>query len=57
MRSTLAALLLIAAWVPALADDVKDCDYWRLGKDEAEKAALLKVSDVVATVKSVTYKG
>jgi tetratricopeptide (TPR) repeat protein len=48
MRSTIAAVFLIASWLPCLASDdkvVHDCDYWRLGEDEAEKTKRLKACD------------
>ena len=55
MRFTIAAVLLIASWLPCLASDdkvVHDCDYWRLGKDEAEQAELRKACDRIINDKS-----
>jgi tetratricopeptide (TPR) repeat protein len=55
MRSTIAAVLLIASWPPCLASDdkvVHDCDYWRLGKDQAEQAELRKACDRIINDKS-----
>ncbi len=55
MRSTIAAVFLIASWLPCLASDdkvVHDCDYWRLGKDQAEQAELRKACDRIINDKS-----
>jgi tetratricopeptide (TPR) repeat protein len=55
MRSTIAAAFLIVSWLPCLASDdkaVHDCDYWRLGKDEAEQAELRKACDRIINDKS-----
>ena len=55
MRSTIAAAFLIVSWLPCPASDdkvVHDCDYWRLGKDEAEQAELRKACDRIINDKS-----
>jgi tetratricopeptide (TPR) repeat protein len=54
MRSTLAAAVLIATSVAALADDAKDCDYWRLAKDKAEEAERLKACDRIISDKRLS---
>ncbi len=55
MRSTIAAAFLIVSWLPCPASDdkvVHDCDYWRLGKDQAEQAELRKACDRIINDKS-----
>ena len=50
MRCLLAFSVLLLCCLPSLAADEKvvyDCDYWRLGKDEAEKAKLRKACDQI----------
>ena len=50
MRCLLAFSVLLLCFLPSLAADetvVHNCDYWRLGKDEAEKAKLLKACDQI----------
>ncbi len=47
----IAALCLCS---PALADDNKDCFYWRLGKDDAEKASRRAACDRIIAGKGAT---
>ena len=50
MRCLLAFSVLLLSCLPSLAADEKvvhDCDYWRLGNDEAEKAKLRKACDQI----------
>jgi tetratricopeptide (TPR) repeat protein len=54
MRSLLAFAVILFSWLPAIAADekvVEDCDYWLLGKDDAERAERLKACDRVITGK------
>jgi tetratricopeptide (TPR) repeat protein len=57
MRRAVAAIIAVLCLCgPALADDMDDCRYWRLGKDDAEVASRRKACDRIIAGKDHTAK-
>jgi tetratricopeptide (TPR) repeat protein len=53
-RRAFAFIAALCLCSPALADDNKDCFYWRLGKDDAEKASRRAACDRIIAGKGAT---